>query len=189
MVTDSPNPQTIMLGTPPTAISAGTVFPNFRKTVLRGDGYESGWAEWSVSEMTDAMDTEAWYETNPSLGTVLKERTIRSEIGEDRTDFNIQRLGLWLSYNQKSAISRNEWDALQVAKLPKLTGPLYVGIKFGHDSVNAALSVAVRTDDGKTFVETVACRPVRDGIAWIIGFLEKLAKKEFIEKMAMAMFF
>lgn len=180
VVTDSPNPQTIMLGTPPTAISAGTVFPNFRKTVLRGDGYESGWAEWSVSEMTDAMDTEAWYETNPSLGTVLKERTIRSEIGEDRTDFNIQRLGLWLAYNQKSAISRNEWDALQAAKLPKLTGPLFVGIKFGHDSVNAALSVAVRTDDGKIFVETVACRPVRDGIAWIIGFLEKSGAKNVV---------
>ena len=107
-VTDSPNPQTIMLGTPPTAISAGTVFPKYRKTVLSGAGYESGWAEWSVPEMSDPNDSDLWYETNPSLGTILKERAIRAEIGEDNVDFNIQRLGLWLKYNQKSAISRNE---------------------------------------------------------------------------------
>lgn len=173
VVTDSANPQTIMLGTPPTAISAGTVFPNFRKTVLRGESFESGWAEWSVEKMTDAMDIDAWYETNPSLGTILKERTIRSEIGEDQTDFNIQRLGLWLKYNQKSAISRNEWESLQVGKLPKLKGPLFVGIKFGHDSINAALSVAVRTEDDKIFLETVACKPAREGVAWLVGFISK----------------
>ena len=173
VVTDSLNPQTIMLGTPPTAISAGTVFPDFRKNVLRGDGYESGWAEWSVPDMTDVHDIEAWYETNPSLGTVLKERTIRSEIGEDTTDFNIQRLGLWLRYNQKSAISRNEWEALQLDALPKLDGQLFVGIKFGHDGANVALSIAVRTADDKIFLEAYACRPFKSGIVWIIDFLSK----------------
>lgn len=173
VVTDSANPQTIMFGTPPTAISAGTVFPNYRKSVLRGDSFESGWAEWSVPEMSDPNDVDLWYETNPSLGYILKERTIRSEIGDDRTDFNIQRLGLWLKYNQRSAISRNEWEALQVEKLPKLTGPLFVGIKFGHDGNNASLSIACKTADGKVFVEAFGCRPVRAGIAWILNFIEK----------------
>ena len=172
IVTDSANPQTIMLGTPPTAISAGTVFPDFRKTVLQGDGYESGWAEWSVEKMTDVQDAEAWYETNPSLGTVLKERTIRSEIGRDETDFNIQRLGLWIKYNQKSAISRNEWEALQVDRLPKLAGKLFVGVKFGIDCENVALSIAVRIkDDDKVFVEAIGCRPIRGGVQWIVDFL------------------
>lgn len=173
VVTDSLNPQTIMLGTPPTAISAGTVFANFRKRVLRGDSYESGWAEWSVDKMTDPHDTDVWYETNPSLGTILKERTIRSEIGEDETDFNIQRLGLWLKYNQKSAISRNEWEALEVEELPKLKGKLFVGIKFGHDGNNVSLSIAARTKDDKVFVECYACRPIREGITWLIDFLDK----------------
>ena len=173
VVTDSLNPQTIMLGTPPTAISAGTVFPKYRKRVLSGDSYESGWAEWSVSEMTDPHDIDAWYETNPSLGTVLKERTIRSEIGDDNTDFNIQRLGLWLKYNQKSAISRNEWEALEAESLPALTGQLFAGIKFGHDGNNVSLSVASRTKDGKIFVEAYSCRSVRAGIAWIVDFLDK----------------
>ena len=173
VVTDSHNPQTIMFGTPPTAISAGTVFPNYRKAVLRGDSFESGWAEWSVPEMSDPNDVDLWYETNPSLGSILKERTIRSEIGEDRTDFNIQRLGLWLKYNQRSAISKNEWEALQVEKLPKLTGPLFVGVKFGHDGNNVSLSIACKIEDNKVFVEAFGCRTVRGGIAWILNFIGK----------------
>ena len=173
VVTDSQNPQTIMFGTPPTAISAGTVFPKYRKRVLAGDGYESGWAEWSVDKMSDAHDVELWYETNPSLGTVLKERTIRSEIGDDNTDFNIQRLGLWLTYNQKSEISKNEWEALQVKELPQLTGRLFVGVKFGNDGLNAALSIAIRTADDKIFVETRDCKSVRAGITWIVDFISK----------------
>ena len=171
VVTDSANPQTILFGTPPTAISAGTVFPNFRKNVLHNDSYSSGWAEWSVPEMSDVNDVDLWYETNPSLGTVLKERTIRSEIGDDKTDFNIQRLGLWIKYNQKSAISRNEWDALQVNKLPRLKGQLFVGIKFGIDGENAAVAIAARTEDDKIFCEVVGCRPIRDGVTWIVNFL------------------
>ena len=171
VVTDSPNPQTIMFGTPPTAISAGTVFPNYRKRVLQSESYESGWAEWSVPEMSPVDDVDLWYETNPSLGTILKERTIRSEIGEDKTDFNIQRLGLWIKYNQKSAISRNEWEQLETPKLPKLTGQLFAGIKFGIDGENAALAVAVRTAEGKIFCEVIGCRPIRSGVGWIVSFL------------------
>lgn len=171
VVTDSANPQTIMFGTPPTAISAGTVFPNYRKHVLQSESYASGWAEWSVPEMSKADDVDLWYETNPSLGTVLKERTIRSEIGEDNTDFNIQRLGLWIKYNQRSAISRNEWDALQVGHLPKLKGQLFAGVKFGVDGNNVALAIAVRTADDKIFCEVVGCKPLRMGVTWILSFL------------------
>lgn len=171
VISDSPNPQTIMLGTPPTAISAGTVFPNYRANVLQGAGFESGWAEWSVDNMSDPHDTDLWYETNPSLGTILKERTIRAEIGDDTTDFNIQRLGLWLKYNQKSAISRNEWEAVQVDSLPKLKGKLFAGIKFGHDSSNVSLSIAVKTEDDRIFIEVIDCRQAREGLAWILEFL------------------
>lgn len=171
VVSDSENPQTILMGTPPTAISAGTVFEKYRKQVLQGDGYESGWAEWSVEDMSDPKDVGLWYETNPSLGYILKERAIRSEIGEDDVDFNIQRLGLWLKYNIKSAISPTEWDALEVKSLPEIQGGLYIGVKFGRNGENAALSIAVKTADKKTFVECIDCRPVTDGIHWIVDFI------------------
>lgn len=172
VVSDSPNPQTIMLGTPPTVVSAGTVFVKFRETVLSGNGYDSGWAEWSVDDQHDPGDVDAWYETNPSMGTILTERKIRAEITTDDIDFNIQRLGLWIKYNQKSAISRNEWESLRMFELPELKGKLFAGIKYGVDGSNVAMSIAVRTNDGKIFVEAIDCRPVRTGSAWIISFLK-----------------
>src|SRR5690606_25898679 len=132
----SSNPQTIMIGTPPTPISSGTVFTKYRNNALEGILEDSGWAEWSVEEQSDVRDVDLWYETNPSLGLRLTERTIRSEVGDDDIDFNVQRLGLWIRYNQKSAISENEWLALKVKAKPVFRGPLYVGIKYGHDGVN-----------------------------------------------------
>ena len=173
VVSDSANPQTIMFGTPPTAISAGTVFPKFRKKVLQSESYASGWAEWSVPQMSDVNDVDLWYETNPSMGYHLNERKIRSEIGDDNTDFNIQRLGLWIKYNQKSAISRNEWEALQVDKVPKFTGQLFAGVKFGINGENVALAVAVKTTEGKIFCEVIGCQPIRNGVVWIVNFLSK----------------
>ena len=85
-----------------------------------------------------------WYETNPSLGTIL-ERSIVDELGGDTVDFNIQRLGLWLRYNQKSEISRKEWDALCVDTLPALVGRMSVGIKYNKDGNTVSLAIAVRT--------------------------------------------
>lgn len=180
VVSDSLNPQTIMMGTPPTAISAGTVFPKYRDKVLQGGGFESGWAEWSVPEMSDPQDVDLWYEANPSLGYILKERTIRSEIGEDDIDFNIQRLGLWLKYNQRSAISLNEWRSVCLDKMPKLKGKLFVGVKFGHDGKNVSMAVSAKMEDNRIFVEAIDCRPIKDGVGWIINFIEKADVKSVV---------
>lgn len=173
VVSDSPNPQTIFCGTPPTAVSSGTVFTKLRKNALEGKTKNTGWAEWSVENMSDVHDVELWYDTNPSLGTVLTERKIEDEIGSDEIDFNIQRLGLWIRYNQKSAISENEWNSLQVDILPKLKGKLFVGIKYGNDGANVSMSIAVKTDDERIFVECIDCQSVRNGNYWIINFLKK----------------
>lgn len=172
VVTDSRNPQTIFCGTPPTPVSSGTVFTKFRKATLEGDTVNAGWAEWSVDEQSDPRDRELWYETNPSLGTVLTERAVTDEIGSDPIDFNIQRLGLWIRYNQKSAISKAEWNELKVDALPEFTGDLFVGIKYGRDGTNVAMSVAVRTKDRHIFVESIDCREVRAGTGWIMDYLK-----------------
>lgn len=173
VVSDSKNPQTLFCGTPPTTVSAGTVFVKLRNKTLSGGGLNTGWAEWSVDSMTNPYDREAWYETNPSLGTILTERKIADEITGDDIDFNIQRLGLWLKYNQKSAISRSEWAELKNSKMPEFTGPLYVGIKYGNDGKNVALSIAVRTKDKRIFIETIDCREIKAGNQWIIQFLSE----------------
>lgn len=171
VISASKNPQTIFCGTPPTTVSAGTVFLKLRNYTLAGGKENTGWAEWSVEKQSDPNDVDLWYETNPSLGVIISERSVRDEIGDDVIDFNIQRLGLWIKYNQKSAISKKEWQALKCDKLPKLEGKLHAGVKFGHDGQNVALSIAVKTTDGKIFVETIDCRPARDGCDWIVSFL------------------
>ena len=177
IVSSSKNPQTIMCGTPPTVVSKGTVFRDFRDSVLEGESINAGWAEWSVDHKTDVHDKDAWYATNPSLGFILTERVIRDEINGDDLDFNIQRLGLWIRYNQQSAISAPEWDALKVEALPKFKPGIYAGVKFGKDGQNTCLSIALKTEDGRIFVEGIDCRNQRDGNEWAINFLIKCKAK------------
>lgn len=174
VVTDSDNPQTIMCGTPPTAVSTGTVFEKYRYDVLFDDTTNSGWAEWSIEEQSDPWDKELWYQTNPSLGQTLRERAIVDEVAGDVIDFNIQRLGLWIKSNQKSAISEPEWLEMKVDELPKHKGKLYVGIKYGKDGANVALSLAYKTADGNIFVNCVDCQSIRNGNGWILRFLDGL---------------
>ncbi len=180
VVTDSRNPQTVFCGTPPTPVSSGTVFTKLRKIALSGESVNTMWAEWSVESQSNPHDRELWYQTNPSLGTVFTERSVLDEVGDDPIDFNIQRLGLWIQYNQKSAISKAEWTEMQVETLPKLKGKLFVGIKYGRDGKNVAMSIAVKTKEDKIFIETIDCREVRIGNAWIIDFLKKADVKKVI---------
>ena len=172
VVSDSKNPQTLFCGTPPTPISNGTVFLHLREAALRGNTKNTGWAEWSVDKMTDPNDKAAWYETNPSLGVILTERKIQDEIGTDEVDFNIQRLGYWIRYNLKSAISEAEWKSLQVRELPKLKGKLHVGIKYGKDGANVSMSIAAKTGGGNIFIESIDCKSVRHGNSWIVAWLK-----------------
>lgn len=172
-VSASPNPQIIMVGTPPTATSNGDVFGRLRKGILQGTAPEEvGWAEWSIGKRTeDIENVDNWYECNPSLGQILKERNIRAELSNGVDDFNIQRLGLWLEYSQQSYISEAEWNALKVDKMPKIKDKRYLGIKYGHDGRNVAVSIAAKTEDGRIFVESIDCRPIKEGNGWIFDFL------------------
>jgi phage terminase large subunit-like protein len=171
VVSDSKNPQTVFCGTPPTPLSSGTVFVGMRNNALEKHPDNVGWAEWGVEDESDVNDRELWYLCNPSLGTIMSERSVQDEVGPDTVDFNIQRLGLWIKYNQKSAISANEWNQLKVQSLPVLHGKLFVGIKYGNDGTNVSMSVAVRTLSRKVFVETIDCRSIRNGNQWIVNFL------------------
>lgn len=175
----SMNPQNLFCGTPPTMISSGTVFMNMRNQILTTGLEDTGWAEWSVDSMKDPSDVEAWYATNPSLGLRLTERTIKREIGPDQLDFNIQRLGYWVRYNLKSEISKVEWDELKCEKVPALRSKIFAGIKYSKTST-VALSIAVRAFDGRIFVESIDCRPVRAGVEWIVSFLAKLDLKTVV---------
>lgn len=169
----SKNPQILMCGTPPTTVSSGTVFTNYRGKVLSGEGSDDGWAEWSVPFMSDTKDRDLWYETNPSLGVLSTEKILAEEFGDDIVNDNIQSLGLWLLFNLKSAITQKEWESSQTEKPPKLPAEprLFFAAKFGKDDANLSLSVAVRLDENRVFVECIDCRPIRDGCSWVLPFL------------------
>ena len=171
IVSSSENPQTLFCGTPPTMVSSGTVFTQLRNQALEGNSKNTAWLEWSVDKETNPYDVEAWYRTNPSLGTVFTERIIEDEIRADELDFNIQRLGYWVTYNQKSAITANDWNKLKVNSTPYFTGGIYAGIKYGKDGKNVSLSIALRTLSNRIFVETIDCQPIRNGNQWIINWL------------------
>ena len=174
VVSDSPNPQIILCGTPPTAVSKGTVFPKLRDSCLTGSTDEVGWAEWSVDQQSDVNDVDLWYLCNPAMGYQLNERKVRNEDKTDEIDYNIQRLGLWIQYNQKSVISEAEWLALEVRQLPKREGKKFIGVKYGVDGANVAMSIAYRSKKGKIFVECLDCRPARIGNDWIVDILSKM---------------
>ena len=173
VVSDSANPQIILCGTPPTAVSKGTVFPQLRESCMCGETIDTFWAEWSVDQQSDVNDIDLWYKCNPAMGYQLNERKIRAEDKTDVVDFNIQRLGLWVKYNQKSAISETEWKNLAVETVPKRKSKKCIGIKYGNDGQNVAMSVAYRTETGNVFVEAIACNPIKAGNRWIIDFLSR----------------
>lgn len=179
LVSASDNPQIIYLGTPPTPQSSGTVFQKYRESCLNGKAEESGWAEWAVDSMSDPMDRDLWYLTNPSLGYRLTERVIANEFEGDKVDFNIQRLGLWLAYNLKSAISQTEWEALACRQRPEKGKDVFVGVKFGIDGKNVAMAFAFR-NGGQIFVEVVDCQPVRNGIGWILDKLIRMQPRRIV---------
>ena len=180
VVTDSGNPQTLLCGTPPTAVSSGTVFKKLREACLAGETKNTGWAEWGVNDISDIRNVDLWYQCNPSLGWKLTERNITDELGTSESeiiDFNIQRLGLWLKYEQKSAISAVAWDELKITKTPKLTGKVGVGIKYNKDGSSVCVSVACKTCDDKIYIEAVGRRSVRDGTDWLVSFLKGIERK------------
>lgn len=179
VVSASPDPQTMLMGTPPTTESSGTVFMKMRETILSKGIENTGWAEWSVEEVHKQDDIDAWYQCNPSLGFILTERAIKQEIGTDELDFNIQRLGYWIRYNLKSAVSRAEWDELQCKKLPELRSKIFVGIKYSKTDT-VAVSIAIRTTDNRIFVEGIDCRPFRAGTDWIVSFLRGIDYKAVV---------
>lgn len=178
-VSASENPQTILCGTPPTVVSSGTVFQKMRDDILNGDTEDIGWAEWSISSEPEGesykSDIDSWYETNPSLGLRLQERTIKStELQDDRIDFIIQRLGYWYTYSLKSLITEDQWVALKADKLPDLTGKIFCGIKYGKDGKDVSLSLAVKTADDRYFIESIDCRPQSVGSSWLLTILKQI---------------
>lgn len=165
------NPQVIMMGTPPTAGSTGTVFLRARRNVLQGKS-EAGWQEWSVENITDNYDEEAWYQTNPSLGYLITEKAIRAEASAMSQDsFNKMRLGWIPGVDAQRVFTDDEWNELAVkeVKLPPEPELVYA-VKFAPDRSSVTLAVGVPMGE-KIHIEVIERKRMSEGIAWLVRWL------------------
>ena len=165
------NPQVIMMGTPPTAGSTGTVFLRARRNLLQGKS-DMCWQEWSVDNITDNHDVDAWYETNPSLGYLITEKAVRAEANAMSQDsFNKMRLGWVMGIDAKRVFTDDEWNALAVTEVKLPENPeLVYSIKFAPDRSAVTLAVGV-VMGGKVHVEIVERKRMNDGMAWLERWL------------------
>lgn len=165
------NPQVIMMGTPPTSGSTGTVFLRARRNVLQGKS-DICWQEWSVEDITDNHDIDAWYATNPSLGHLITEKAVRAESNTMSQDsFNKMRLGWVPGVDAKRVFTDDEWNELVVKEVRLPDSPeLVYSVKFAPDRSAVTLAVGVVMGD-KVHVEVVDRKRMNDGIAWLVRWL------------------
>ena len=166
------NPQVIMVGTPPTSGSAGTVFTRARRNILAGKAENFCWQEWSVPNITATDDVNAWYETNPSLGYFLSLKAIKAESTTMSQDsFNKMRLGWYAGLDAQRLFTDEEWNDLAVkeVKLPENPELVY-SVKFAPDRSAVTLAVGVVMGE-RIHIEVVERKRMSDGIAWLVRWL------------------
>lgn len=169
----SQNHQTIRAGTPPSGGGHGTVFLRMRKGVQDGKTTEVCWQEWSIENIADPNDEDAWYETNPSLGYFLMKSAVRAESQKMAVDsFNKMRLGWIAGVENMRAITDDQWNPLAVTQVPLPPEPsLVYAIKFAPDGSAVSLAVGVLMPDTKVHIELVERKPLSAGTGWLVKWL------------------
>lgn len=165
------NPQYIMAGTPPTTGSTGTVYLRARRNLLQGKS-DICWQEWSVEDITDNHDEDAWYKTNPSLGYFLSLKAVKAESNAMSQDsFNKMRLGWIPGLDAQRVFTDDEWNELAVkeVKLPENPELVYA-VKFAPDRSAVTLAVGVPIGE-KIHVEVIERKRMSEGIAWLVRWL------------------
>ena len=178
-ISASRNPQVIYVSSPPTAQSTGGVFRNIRNRAINGESDRISWFEWSVDEIGDVNDKARWYATNPSLGILIQESTIESEVEQmDADTFARERLGWWSNETASIdyVIERDDWQACKVDK-PKRDGVLVYAVKFSPDGSTGALAACYKPDNGVPFVYVVDVKSLSHGIGWFVDSLAPRASK------------
>ena len=170
------SPQTILMGTVPDPKrgSAGEVFARLR-SMLR-DSPERGFCihEWSVAELPEEVgDRDLWYMTNPSLGYQLLESALLKDSKSMTPEkFAMEHLGWHPSFvaAAQHPISAASWAKAKTGAPPE-DGVKAYGVKFSPDGASAALSVAIRPDEGPAYVELVRCFRPSDELGDIAEWL------------------
>lgn len=178
-ISASLNPQTVLVGTPPSPQSPGVVFRGIREAAIRGDTKSTAWTEYSVPEIGDVTDKSRWYASNPAIGTRILISTIEGECEQMPPDtFARERLGWWapiIKREVEKAIDPDIWEAC-ASDDPKPEGKTAYGIKFSYDSTEVVLCGAVCPKDGPARISMIERRPTGLGIRWLADWLNHRVK-------------
>lgn len=183
------NPQYIYCGTPPTPESTGTFFQHLRKTVHEKQPDDLCWAEWALvlddprrlEEQID--DEEWWWRTNPALGVRISIETVRSERDTytEPLSFAQERLCFFmLEIEAEHVISAADWESCTTYD-PPADGVMTVGIKFAPDGSSGSLSICIRPQSGKPYIECIDNRSMSGGAAWFERWV--VARKDKISEV------
>jgi hypothetical protein len=148
---------------------------------LLGDDLEDGLAifEWSAPPGCAIDDRDGWAQANPSLGHIITERTIASEMATDpEWVFRTEVLCQWSEGSLVGPFPPGTWEAgtdeeSQIA--PESRRAWCVDVS--HDRSMSYVAVAGFRSDGDPHVEVVAQRA---GTAWVTDwFAEKESRRKW----------
>lgn len=151
------NTQVIYLGTPPNPECPGTVFVSMHDQAHGEKVPPFAWMEWAVTEIGDVADRSRWYETNPSLGTLIDETAIEGELSMSAEDFARERLGWWTpARTSQAAIPRDLWKKAEIKAIAGLyRKKTALAVKFTTDGSAYALAGAKMNAKGEAAFELV----------------------------------
>lgn len=172
-ISASPNPQVILLGTPPGPTVNGEVFTRFRSAALLGEDERLSWSEWSADREDDPSDPTIWAKANPALGIRLEVETVSDEFASmDEETFARERLGMWDSTASGSVFDDEQWKALVSQTDPG--GRVVFAVDVSPNRDRASIGVAGYLPDGRVMVQTIENRR---GTGWVAGRLKELTDR------------
>lgn len=172
-----PNPQTWLLGTPPTPLDDGAVFTRWRESGLEGKDHRIAWCEWSAPSDADLDDPAAWAQANPALGIRIEAETIRDERASmDDAGFGRERLGMWDEAGSHRVIDAATWAAR--ADMNSLAvDRLALAVDVSPDRSTASVCVAGQRSDGAWHVEL---DEQRHGVGWLPAYVAERCERNDI---------
>lgn len=143
-------------------------------------------AEWSADPERGLDDPVAFQQSNPSAGFLpgmTVEGLMRSAAqAPDETVERIEVLGQWITARARPLIPVSEWQACTDTDSEIVDGSdMALAVDVDFDRKYSAVSVAGwRSDD----VPHVECIAHRAGILWTVDYVDRVAKKQGISRVA-----
>jgi hypothetical protein len=170
-----PNPQIVLLGTPPGPTNDGEVFKRLRLAALGGDP-RTALAEWSADPELDPDDWLAVAQANPALGIRIDydvpERE-RASLSED--DYRRERLGVWDTDEKVGVIPADVWATL-ASDQPTSARDVSIAIDAAPDRSTASVALAGWRDvDDRPQVEVIR---QAGGVAWVADYVAGVVSRQ-----------